>query len=342
MSLLASLSAAFDARADPDAVPVASAAVIVDQDEVSATWGAPHGTLFQAASISKPVAALVALRLVAQGSLALDADVNQYLTSWQLPDGGGLPPVTTRQLLSHGGALTVSGVPGYRQGEALPSLTDILDGVPPANTPAVRKDGPSGLEWRYSGGGYVILQQLLEDVTGRPFAGLASELVFQPARMDTATYAQPQPSDAAAAHIAGEEVAWRVHPELATAGLWCTPADLVRLAQAIQAAVAGGPGALLPRYLALEMVTPQTGDFGLGLRLSGDGASEQFSHGGENYGYECALIGTVRGRNVAAVMTSSDKGVPLISSLLSVISANTSWRELSDQLERPDLSPGEE
>ena len=326
MSLLAALSAAFDARADPDAVPVASVAVTVDRDEVSATWGAPHGILFQAASISKPVAALVALRLVAQGRLALDADVNQYLASWQLPDGDGLPPVTVRHLLSHGGALTVSGVPGYQQGEALPSLTDILDGVPPANTPAVRKDGPPGLEWRYSGGGYVILQQLLEDVAGRPFADLASELVFRPAGMDAATYAQPQPSGAAAAHVAGEEVAWRVHPELATAGLWCTPDDLVRLAQVIQAAVAGEPGALLPRDLALEMVTRQTGDFGLGLELSGEGASERFSHGGENYGYECALAGSVHGGNAVAVMTSSDQGVPLITSLLSVISASTSWR----------------
>jgi CubicO group peptidase (beta-lactamase class C family) len=306
----------------------------VGQDEVTATWGAPHGTLFQAASISKPVAALVALRLVDQGRLALDADVNQYLTSWQLPDGGGLPPVTIRHLLSHGGALTVSGVPGYRQGEALPSLTDILDGVPPANTPAVRKDGPSGLEWRYSGGGYVVLQQLLEDVTGRPFAGLASDLVFRPARMEAATYAQPQPSDAAAAHVAGGEVAWRVHPELATAGLWCTPADLVRLAQAVQAAVAGEAGALLPKRLALEMVTPQIGDFGLGLRLSGDGASELFSHGGENYGYECALIGTVRGGNAAAVMTSSDLGVPVIVSLLSAIAASTPWRELQRDSDR--------
>jgi CubicO group peptidase (beta-lactamase class C family) len=329
MSLLASLSAAFGARADPDAVPVASAAVVVGQDEVSVTWGAPHGTLFQAASISKPVAALVALRLVAQGSLGLDADVNQFLTSWQLPDGGGLPPVTVRHLLSHGGALTVSGVPGYRQGEVLPSLTDILDGVPPANTPAVRKDGPSGLQWRYSGGGYVILQQLLEDVAGRPFADLASELVFRPARMDAATYEQPQPPDAAAAHVAGEEVAWRVHPELATAGLWCTPADLVRLAQGIQAAIAGEAGALLPKQLAREMVTPQMGDYGLGLglRLSGHGSSEQFSHGGENCGYECALIATVRGGNAVAVMTSSDQGVPLIASLLSVIAADTPWRE---------------
>src|ERR1017187_1724047 len=199
MSLLASLSAAFAARPDSAAVPAASVAVLVAGDEVTAAWGGPDGTLFQAASISKPVAALAALRLAAQGGACLDVDVNEYLTSWRLPGGDGKPPVTIRHLLCHGGALTVSGVPGYEQGEALPGLTEILDGLAPANTPAVRRDGPPCREHRYSGGGYVILQQLLEDVTAYPFAELAAELIFELARMTGATYKQPDPSDAAAA-----------------------------------------------------------------------------------------------------------------------------------------------
>jgi CubicO group peptidase (beta-lactamase class C family) len=335
MDLFASLSRAFAAREDPEMVPAASVAVVVGHEEVLAVWGVRPGTLFQAASISKPVAALVTLRLAARGRLALGADVNQLLTSWQLPNEAGLPPVTVRHLLCHGGGLTVSGVPGYQHNEALPGLPRILDGLPPANTPAVRRDGPPGLEWRYSGGGYVVLQQLLEDVSGQPFAELASELVFRPARMDSATYVRPESPDGAAAHVDGQEVEWRVHPELATAGLWCTPADLVRLAQALQAAVAGDAGALLPRELAQDMVTPQLGDWGLGLRISGSGVNARFSHGGENYGYECALIGTVFDRNAAAVMTSSDHGVPLISSLLSVIPAHTSWRELPSHREGP-------
>ena len=328
MSLADRLSAAFAGRDAPAAVPAASAAVLVGHDEVVAAWGADKGTLFQAASISKPVAALMTLRLAAQDKLSLDADVNEYLRSWQLPNGAGQAPVTIRHLLCHGGALTVSGFPGYAQGAPRPSLTEILDGLPPSNTPAVRRDGPPGLEWRYSGGGYVVLQQLLEDVAGERFADLAAELIFRPARMTTATYDQPEPSDAAAAHIDGRKVDWRVYPELAAAGLWCTPVDLVRLAQAIQAAIAGDDETLLPRKLAAEMVTPNVGGFGLGLMLSADGPTQRFSHGGGNYGYQCALIGTVAGRNAVAVMTSSDKGAPLIASLLSVIPATTSWRDL--------------
>jgi CubicO group peptidase (beta-lactamase class C family) len=335
MSLPASLSAAFAARPDPVAVPAAAVAVLVAEDEVTAAWGAEKGTLFQAASISKPVAALMALRLAAQGRLSLDADVNEYLTSWQLPGENRMPPVTIRHLLYHGGALTVSGVPGYEQGEALPSLTEILDGLAPANTPAVRRDGPPGREHRYSGGGYILLQQLLEDVTARPFPDLAAELVFEPARMTAATYAQPASSDAAAAHVDGREVDWHVYPELAAAGLWCTPTDLVHFAHVIQDAVAGEATALLPRHLALEMVTPQVGDWGLGLRVSSDGPSQRFSHGGGNHGYQCALIGAVYRRQAVAAMTGSDAGDPVIGSLLAAVRESTTWRDLPIRQDGP-------
>jgi CubicO group peptidase (beta-lactamase class C family) len=308
--------------------PAASIALAVDSDEVASVWGAGPGALFQAASISKPVAALVALRLAAQDELSLDADVNEYLTSWRLPGKRGDPPVTVRHLLCHTGALTVHGVPGYDRGRPLPSLAEILDGLPPANTPPVRRDGVPGRAYQYSGGGYVLLQKLLEDVTGRPFASLAAELVLGPAGMTAATYAQPDLPAAATAHLEGRPVAWRVYPEHATAGLWCTPADLVRFAQAIQAAVAGDAGALLPRQLAREMVTPQVGGWGLGLMLSGQGAHRRFGHGGDNYGYQCLLTGTVSGRQAVAVMTSSDASLPVIWSLLAAVRDATSWSDL--------------
>ena len=328
VSLHAALAAAFEGRPDPAAVPAASVAVAVDCDEVASAWGVEPGALFQAASISKPVAALVTLRLVAQDKLSLDADVNEYLTSWRLPGPPGGQPVTVRHLLCHTGALNVDGVPGYDRGQPLPSLAEILDGLPPANTPPVRRDGVPGRVYQYSGGGYVLLQQLLEDVTGRPFADVSAELVLGPAAMTTAAYAQPGLSVAAPAHLAGQPAAWRVYPEHATAGLWCTPADLVRFAQAIQAAVAGDAGALLPRQLALDMVTPQAGGWGLGLMLSGQGAHRHFGHGGGNYGYQCLLAGTVFGAKAVAVMTSSDPALPVIWSLLAAVRDSTSWSDL--------------
>ncbi|MBO0774620.1 MAG: beta-lactamase family protein [Actinobacteria bacterium] len=325
MSVRARLAAAFDGRPDPAAVPAASLALAVDAAEVTAAWGVADGTLFQAASISKPVAAMAVLRLVAQGRLSLDADVNQYLTSWHLPGQAGAAPVTIRHLLSHTGALTVSGFPGYERDEALPSLPEILDGRPPASTPPVRREGTPGEAHRYSGGGYCVLQQLLEDVTAQPFAGLAADLVLRPAGMTTATYAEPDRSDAATPQVDGQPVAWHAYPEHAAAGLWCAPADLVRFGRAVQAAIAGDAGALLPRELAVEMVTPQAGGWGLGLMLSGNGADRQFGHGGGNYGYQCALIGTAFSRRTVAVMTSSDRGLPAIWTLLAAVRDATAW-----------------
>ena len=325
MSLAVALSDAFASRPDPAAVPAASIAVVVDQQTVIEAWGAETSTLFQAASISKPVAAMVALRLVADGQLDLDADVNRFLTSWQLP-GDAEVSVTVRHLLCHGGGLSVRGFPGYRQDEALPSLVDILDGRPPSNTPAVRREDPPGREWRYSGGGYQVLQQLLEDVTGRAFADLAGELVLRPAGMTTATYAQPDPADAAAPQIEGRPEAWMIYPEHAAAGLWCTPTDLLHLAQAIQSAVAGEPGAVLPQELAGQMVTPQLGDSGLGLGIGGDGDRRNFSHAGGNYGYRCAMLGAVNTRNAAVLMTNSDQGLSVLGAMAAAITARTSWQ----------------
>lgn len=324
MSLAATLYDVFASRLDPDAVPAVSVAVAVDHDVVIEAWGVQASTLFQAASISKPVAAMAALRLAADGGLELDADVNQFLTSWQLPGGTGDEPVTVRHLLSHCGGLSVHGFPGYQQQEALPSLTDMLDGLPPSNTPAVRRDGPPGREWRYSGGGYLVLQQLLEDVTGREFTDLAAELVLRPAGMTAASFAQPDPAGAAAPHVEGRPEAWRVYPEHAAAGLWCTPADLVHLAQATQVALAGGPGAILPTGLAMQMVTPGLGGWGLGWYISGDGDGRTFRHDGGNYGYVCAMAGAIHGRNAAAVMTSSDRGWPVLEAMAAAITAHSS------------------
>jgi CubicO group peptidase (beta-lactamase class C family) len=320
------LSAVLAAHPLRPRVPGVSVAVLADGALTTAAWGARDHTRFQAASISKPVAAVTALRLVARGELALDADVNDRLQSWRLPPTHGWRArVTLRHLLCHGGALTMSGYPGYPVGAPLPTLADILDGREPANTAPVRVDGIPGLTHRYSGGGYVLLQQLLEDVTATPYADLAADLVLAPAGMATAGFTAP--ADAAVAHVDGQPVpgGWRVYPEQATAGLWCTPTDLVRFASAVQAAVAGRPGALLPPQLAAELVTGQLPGWGLGVQLQHEGPHRRFAHGGSNHGYQCGLVATVRGGHAVAVMTDSDDGGPVVHALVEAAAAATGW-----------------
>jgi len=128
-----------------------------------------QGTLFQAASISKPVTAMAVLHLVGSGKLDLDADVNQYLKAWKVPTNKftETSKVTLRELLTHTAGMTVHGFPGYASDSALPTVVQVLNGEKPANTPAILVDTIPGSDWRYSGGGFVVTQVLLQDVTGK-------------------------------------------------------------------------------------------------------------------------------------------------------------------------------
>lgn len=257
-------------------------------------------TLFQAASISKPVFALAVMKLVSQGALDLDADVNRYLESWQLPSSGAwLPRVTLRQLLSHTAGTTVHGFPGYRRGDEVPTLTQILDGRKPANTRAVRVDTVPGVHIRYSGGGTTIAQLLVEDILGQPLAQTMRELVFEPLGLVRSTYVQPLPAElrgqAASAHEGGQVVegGWHVYPEQAAAGLWTTPAELAQIGIAVGKSWRGEDTSFIPTEAVREMLSPQSGDevpargtIGVGYFLSG-GPSWYYHHTGGNKGFVC-------------------------------------------------------
>lgn len=147
-------------------------------------------TLFQAGSISKPVAAMVALKKVEQGKIALDENINDKLTSWKLPDNEFTAKrrVTLANLLSHTGGLTVHGFPGYAPGEAIPTLPQVLDGASPANTPAVRVNMEPGTKYRYSGGGITIAQLAIMDIEKKPYPRIAQETVLGPLGMTSSTY----------------------------------------------------------------------------------------------------------------------------------------------------------
>jgi CubicO group peptidase (beta-lactamase class C family) len=196
--------------------------------------GATAETLFQAASISKVVTGIAVLRLVQRGKLALDQPVTIVPNPFD-------QPVTPRLLLSHRAGTGVSGFPGYKAGTPLPSLRQILDGIPPANTPAVRVTQMPGQGYRYSGGGTMVLQQLVENVMGASFATVATREVLEPLGLARSNFVQPLPdqeSDVATGHdLLGKPVGGRFHvyPELAAAGLWSTANDLARLALAVTA-----------------------------------------------------------------------------------------------------------
>lgn len=248
--------------------------------------------------------------------------------------------VTLRRLLSHSGGLTVHGFPGYAAGAPVPDLTQILDGVRPANTVPIRVDVVPGSLWRYSGGGYTVMQQLLLDVTRRPFPDLMKQTVLLPLGMTDSTYEQPLPeslrAQAASGHAAdGKVVEGRYHtyPELAAAGLWTTASDLARFAIALEQAMAGG-SKVLSQATVREMLTLQTGLYGLGLSLAGTDRAAHFSHGGSNAGFQCQMVAYVETGQGAVVMTNSDRGGALAQEILRAIAtvrlAGLPWRQGED------------
>src|SRR5262249_44908036 len=181
-------------------------------------------TLFQAGSISKPVAAAGALALVQQGKLSLDEDVNQKLTTWKVPDNEfpRTEKVTLRPIMSHTAGLTVHGFPGYDIDDPVPTLVQVFNGEKPANTAPIRVDTIPGTKWRYSGGGVTIEQQLMIDVTGKPFPALMPELVLDTIGITDSSYEQPLPAGRAAMTAGGGypdgkpvHGKWHVYPEMA-------------------------------------------------------------------------------------------------------------------------------
>jgi CubicO group peptidase (beta-lactamase class C family) len=293
-------------------------------------------TLFQAASISKPVAALAALRLVERGKLALDEDANARLTSWRVPENEftGKEKVTLRRLLSHTAGLTVHGFGGYPADAPVPTLVQVLDGRTPANSDAVRVDAFPGSLFRYSGGGYAVAQQLMIDVTGRPFPELLAELVLRPVGMDDSTYEQPLPArlrgTASSGHLNdGRLLPGRYHtyPELAAAGLWTTPTDLAKFLIEIQRGLRGRSSVISPAT-AREITTARKSSYGLGLSVSGSGPAAWFGHGGSNEGFRCQMAAFVESGRGAVVMTNGDRGVGLCMEILRAVAREYRWPAL--------------
>ncbi len=313
-------------------------------DVVTAAPATPD-TLFQAASISKPVSALAILRAVEQGRLSLDADVNTFLTSWRVPasEHTARQPVTLRGLLSHtSGTDDGFGFPGYEPGAPLPRTVQILDGGPPSNVGPVRIGRPPLTAFKYSGGGFTLAQLALTDATGRPFAELLDEWVLGPLGMTSSTFAQPLPpareAKAARAHDekgGSSSARFHVYPELAAAGLWTTAGDLARFGIEVQQSIQGRSNKVISRAMAIQMTTPVgAGPFGLGLEIHKLGEGWYLTHGGSNWGFQCVLVvHRLKGYGFAA-MTNGAAGNQLLRELDDRVAAAYKWDRLDAPLRR--------
>ena len=307
------------------------------QTELGRTEPVTPKTLFQAGSISKPVAASGMLALVQQGKLALDEDVNLELKSWKVPENEFTKEqkVTLRRLASHTAGLTVHGFPGYDVDKKVPTAVQVLDGEKPdVNTPPVRVDFVPGTKWRYSGGGVTIEQLVMTDVTGKPFPALMKELVLDKAGMTDSTYEQPlpkawQPRAATGTYVDGKSVhgKWHIYPEMAAAGLWTTPTDLAKFVIEIANEKQGKSSKLLSQKMIEEMFKrpPSANDFGIGFGLPANRPGE-FGHDGADEGFQAELIMNVDTGQGIAIMANSDNGIAVASEYVRSVAKEYGWK----------------
>ncbi|MCV7065874.1 beta-lactamase family protein [Mycolicibacterium farcinogenes] len=294
-------------------------------------------TRLQAASAGKAIAAFLSLMMVEEGLLPLDSDVRPLLKRWKPRTSDAF---TLRQLASHTAGFNVHGFDGYPQGEVLPTLAQILGGEAPAKSPAIEQIRSPGSRFSYSGGGYTVLELLVEDVSGRSFESLVADYVFGPLSMEASGFWPVPPHDIAAGFDAdGKRVpgGHLIYPQRAAAGLWTTPGDLVKFCNGVRESIAGR--GILSAELASLFVESQDDldimNFGF---FNGPGG--WIEHGGANAGFRVQMW--LCGHQAFAVMSNGDGGTLLNREILHGLAHMAGWNEIlpvpavPHRLEAPD------
>ena len=296
-------------------------------------------SLFQAGSISKPITAISVLRQAETGHLSLDTPVNQLLTSWKIPASAytETTPVLVRHLLNHTAGLTVHGFAGYRVEDQVPDLLNILDGEPPANSAKLVVNRPVGnsYSYRYSGGGYTVLEQLLEDHFKSDFTHFMQENVLSIMNLKHSTFEQPL------AEMKWSQIAWGyprqsqkprgqfyIHPEQAAAGLWTTAGELAQVIIELQKSLKDDSGKLLTQQSAKSMLHPAvygiqgSSVYGIGLGIFVN--DFYFLHAGWNEGYSSKFIAHQEKGYGLVVLTNANKP-QLVEEVITSIARSEGW-----------------
>lgn len=301
-------------------------------DEASNSKVTP-GTRFQAASISKSLNSMGVMKLVQEKKIDPQADINQLLKSWQFPydSNSGKTKINISQLLSHTAGLGVHGFPGYERGSTLPTLQQILDGHPPANTMAVRSQFEAGTKVQYSGGGTTISQLIVEDITGKRYHDYMKEAILKPLGMTHSSFEQPISDTlrlATGYYTNGQPVKgkYHVYPEQAAAGLWTTPTDLAKYIIECQLTLKGASQKILSQAMMRTRMTPVLGDeSALGVAIISRGENNFFVHNGGNEAFLCTSYGTMEGGNGIVIMTNGEN-FSVISELLNSVARVYNWK----------------
>jgi len=304
-------------------------------------------TLFQVGSISKAINGLGILNLVEKGKLDLHKDINEYLISWKFPYDSLSrgKKITLANLLTHTAGLSGHGFPGYEISDTVPSLFEILNGVPPANTKAIRSEFEPSLKYKYSGGGTTISQLIIQDVMQQPYHQFMRRTIFDPLGMRTSSYEQP-PSAANKNLLAtgyrsnGKAVPgnYHIYPEQAAAGLWSNPKELAAYVIEIQQSLLGKSNRILSKEMTTTYVTPYNTKYitpypdeevALGVFNRKVGNIRYFTHDGSDRGFKAKFIGSIEHGYGAVLMINSDS-TEILEEVVNSIAFTYNWKNFLD------------
>lgn len=296
-----------------------------------------NSTLFKPGSISKSLNAVGVLKLAQNNKLDIYTDINEYLKSWKFPYDSlsKKKDITTANLLSHTAGLSVyGGFPGYDINSKIPTIPQILDGKEPANTPPVRSLFEPGVQFQYSGGGTIISQLIITDLTNQSYEKFMYDSVLKPMGMKNSFYSAAPPAKDILTKIAtgytieGDEVkaTFHVYPEQAPLGLWTTPTEICNYIIEIQLANSGKSSKVLNRQMASLQLTPYI-DYSatMGAFIGDRNGEKYFFHDAGNEGYRGLYYGSVEGGNGVVIFVNSDEG-NIILELLNSVASVYNWK----------------
>jgi len=299
-----------------------------------------ENTLFQAASVSKSINSMGVLKLAQDKKLDLNADINQYLSSWKFPydSVSNGKKITTLNLLTHTAGIS-SSAPEYVSKETIPSLIQTLKGdaspsrfVYSTVAPA-RSVSEPGSHYEYSNSGIGITQLMVTDITKMPYEQYISETVFKPLGMEHSCYSgdsiKSQKQELATGYLQGVEVPGKhvVIPVVAAGGLWTTPADLGKFIVELQLSLLGKSNKVLSREMAERMVTPYLDSIAPGVFLKEAGSEKYFEHSGSLPGFNCDYYGSLEGGNGVVVMVNSGSSGLFIQEIINSVATVYHWKD---------------
>ncbi|HEV7232521.1 MAG TPA: serine hydrolase [Bacteroidia bacterium] len=304
-------------------------------------------TLFEPGSISKSLNAVGVLKLAQDKKLDLNTDINSYLKSWKFPYDSlsKNKKITLTNLLSHSAGLSVHGFQGYSRKAKIPTVPEILDGKKPANSPAVRSEFEPGIRSQYSGGGVIISQLIIMDVTQQPYDKFMYDNVLKPMGMVNSFFTQPPPENklklaATGYYSDGSEVEnkFHVYPEQAAAGLWMTPSDLCNYIIETQLAYEGKSSKVLTPEMTRVQLTPYMDkSTALGVMIDDKQTIKYFSHGASNVGFCGHFIGSLDGGNGVVLFLNSEESA-IIPEVINSVATVYNWKDFYTPVIRTEIT----